>query len=330
MASWLETPEAVAVIRRAAQAVLFDVACKGLVPPGQPPEYARDREQTDLEEEISQELRLLLVERADILGKILSIPGRGAAAFLRTVLINEWRSRARTPSRDPVRYLQKRAGDLLRKAGRIPPLPSGPRGTCFSFGEGSVPIPPLADEDLRAIPFPDDQIRDRTWEGIRRGKAILLLAEHFWRGVSGLWKDPAVRVDVCDLVRWIAMHVPLAQPGETVPLSEHTIAEDFPGIRFDPERVKAWARQCARILGPKEARAFLLYENEDRGPSEIARRLGYRSASGAKYAVERAMKTMKGFMRDLPWVSPDDLDEEAFALFRDEIIHSLKSRLRDP
>jgi DNA-directed RNA polymerase specialized sigma24 family protein len=126
------------------------------------------------------------------------------------------------------------------------------------------------------------------------------------------------------------MHVQLAQPGETVSLSEDAIAGDFPGIRFDPERVKAWARQCASLLGRKEAQAFSLYENEGCGPSEIARRLGYRSASGAKYAIERAMQAMKGFMRDLPWVSPDDLDEEAFSLFRDEIIDSLKNRFRDP
>jgi hypothetical protein len=56
----------------------------------------------------------------------------------------------------------------------------------------------------------------------------------------------------------------------------------------------------------------------------VARQAGYSSPSGVKYRLERIQEKMKYFLRDLPWLSPEDLNEEAFSFFLNILLRHLK------
>ena len=53
-------------------------------------------------------------------------------------------------------------------------------------------------------------------------------------------------------------------------------------------------------------------------------------SSGPKYVVDHVTAGLQFFLRDLPWLSPDDLNEEAFALFFDSLFTLLKNQAAEP
>lgn len=327
---WVGSPKGRDLIRRVAVSVLHEVTHGGLVPPRLVLHDCRNMSRDDLLDECIAEISFFLVAREDLVRRILSVPDPSAAALLKTAVVYGWKTLLRSPRRDPFRYLYKRACDVLRAAGRTTHLPAETPGVQYSFGNESIAVGPLAEEDLRAVSFPMDAVPRMTLEAVTGRNVLLTLAEHFWQGVAALWNGVEARIAVRDFVGWIALHIPLSAPGETIALEQVASPGEPPRIYFDPEPIRQWAGQCAALLSAQQGAAFYFTEGEGIGLDETARRLGYRSASGAKYAVDRAREVIRYFLRDLPWVSPDDLDEEAFSIFRDELLAKLKSGLREP
>jgi len=68
---------------------------------------------------------------------------------------------------------------------------------------------------------------------------------------------------------------------------------------------------------------FVLRHGHDLSLKNIAEKLGYKGSSGPKYPLDSAERKLRFFLRDLPWLSPDDLNKEAFSLFRDTLLGEL-------
>ncbi len=328
---WLGTRDGTHLIRKVAVSVLYEMSQGGLLPPCLEVADRRNMSQDELLDECCAEISLFLVERLELVRAIMRAPGTQCAALLKTAVVNDWRARLRSPRRDPLRYLYKRAGDVLRSEGRTTSYPSrAGKGIFYGFGQKSVIAGPLTNDDLQAIALPSETAPEIRQEAVGSRRAILLLAEHFWCGISFLWNDSRICVPVWDLISWIAIHVDLRRPGETIRLEDISNLGISPRMIFDPDRVKQWAQQCGSMLTQRQGECFYLSEGEGLGLEAIARRVGYRSASGSKYALDQALETIRFFLRDLPWVSPEDLDEEAFSIFREELLGVLKSNLREP
>ncbi len=96
-------------------------------------------------------------------------------------------------------------------------------------------------------------------------------------------------------------------------------------MTIDAERVAHWAEQCAESLSAKERISLLLYRGEDPLTlNEVAEKMGYSSPSGPLHHIQNAEDKIKRFVRDLPWLSPPDIEEEAWSLF----VHALFSHLK--
>lgn len=182
-------------------------------------------------------------------------------------------------------------------------------------------------EDLRGIPFPPEYHKSRHDGAVKTKGAILGLADYFWDQIHALWGKEPVWVDIRDFISWMGRHVPLkrASGDDEFPWDDFEsrgVAEEMrPSgqVYWDPDAVKSWALNFYNQMDVKQLHIFQLFHQADLTFKEIARKTGYKGSSGPKYVVDHVAARLRYFLRDLPWLSPDDLQEEAFALFKDAI-----------
>jgi len=328
---WLAGHEADAMLRRAAASALKEITSRG-IPLACVPENGRAGASTpDALEEIRQELALFILERGSLFEKILGPAHGHAHLFLKTAFINHLISRSRTPDLQPFRYLYKRASGVLKASALFFTRAQPKRSSVFSMASDSVHIPPLTPEEFLRIAPPDPAVRIPP-DGRLRKKLLIDLAGRFWKEVSALFGHRPVWVRVSDLVSWIGSLTGLPSGPKTLSLEEEGSsagrredpASATETLYFDPAAVRRWAGQFHASLDGAEKTALYLRHGASLGLREIAGRLGARGASGAAYRVERAEAKLKYFLRDLPWLSPDDLNEEAFSLFWETLLSCLK------
>jgi len=289
--------------------------------------------------EVRQELAVFILEKERVLEKVLGSGSKNAHLYLKSAFINHCVGLARKPGKDPVRHLYKRASDALRNSPLFYTSSNKQmRKSTFSMVRESSEMPLLTEEDFPEIRPPDQALCALTHEQVKRKKVLLELAAHFWKEVSRIWGNEPVRVNLLDFVSWLDKEIVSAGSIRVaVPLNNadfvhrRSDVEALPSqIHFDPEEVKQWAANFCRLLTPKERTLFYLRHGASLGLKQIAARTGYRGSSGPKYLLETAEHKLKCFLRDLPWLSPDDLNEEAFALFRDTLISLLKKSALEP
>ena len=99
---------------------------------------------------------------------------------------------------------------------------------------------------------------------------------------------------------------------------------------FNPEDINCWARNFAERLDGREKRIFYHRFGEKGVFSAIAAKLGYSSPAAAKYHCDRCEEKLRSFLIDLPWLSPDDLNEDAFLHFLDTLLLVLKESVPAP
>ena len=167
---------------------------------------------------------------------------------------------------------------------------------------------------------------------------MLSLADYFLREVSSLWQQPDIRVDLRDFIFWIGMHITLHTPirqhegdgGSSLIERIPNPQQDGSSETFDPNHVRRWAHNFAHCLKEKEKEVFRLRFGEGWSLGRIAEELGYKSSSGPHATLDKALEKLRMFMRDLPWLAPDDLMEEAFMLFQETLLAYLKKSVRTP
>jgi len=333
---WLESEEGQGVLAGLARSVFADARSRNLSP-----EYLKlvslHDSESDILAEIRQELALFILEKKSLQER-LTAEGKNFRAYLKTAFIHHWIDKTRRPHLDPWRNLYKRAATLLSQSNDFHSVVRGEQGTGFSMAHESVPIAPLSSEDFSEIPFPDQMFDSRELEHINKKEDILALAAYFWRNVSGLYGEKPVLIDLRDLINWIGLHVKLSpvirageyQEGEK-PFDQEPAIYSIPDKdNFNPELVKQWAENFSGSLNEREKSVTYLSYEERSSLKNIAKKLGYKGPSGPKYQLDQVENKLKFFLRDLPWLSSDDLNEEAFSLFLDTLLFILKKSLPEP
>lgn len=181
----------------------------------------------------------------------------------------------------------------------------------------------MTDEDINPVAFPDHLVKARQYVAINHKKALTALAQYFWRKIVQLWEHQPVWIAIGDLLTWIALYVPLKTAHNAVRADYDSVNLQIladPGRTpdeslFDPARVEQWAQLFVNRLTTKEKKAFYLRWHKRCNDTAIARQLGYEGTSGAQYTLNKTEKKLRSFLNPLPWLSQDDLNPEAFALF---------------
>jgi len=226
----------------------------------------------------------------------------------------------------------------MRTAEGFHTLSKRKRSISFSLKPENNAMPKLADEDLREIPFPAESLKKFDYESVNKKDVLLRLARHFWESIFRMWGKVPVWVDVMDFIVWIGLHVPLSSPiaEEMRPEDpdnevEHPDYSQIPDrMYYDPDMIKGWAKNFSNCLSEKEKAAFKRYYGKGSKLKDIAGDLGYRGSSGASYILDCVERKLRLFLRDLPWLSPDDKNDEAFTLFFDTLLSALKKQVSEP
>lgn len=315
---WLKNPEAQRTLSKTARSIAEYIKLKHLSP----------GPADDLQEDIRSDLILFILENRTRIQKLL-ISGNGHY-YLRKAFINYRIEKARKPLKDPQRYLYKHAADVFRASEVFYTSLGRKRAVAFSMHAESIPIPPLAKEDLGEIGFPYQALEKLEYEAVNKKRVLLELGRYFLTQISEIWRNKPVRVDLRDFIKWIGLYVPIRSPVQVNGLYSGSLSDLLPDYdsvadkcSFDPELVRKWARNFAARLNEKESAVFLLRHGYQLGLKEIAEKLGYKGLSGPKYPLDHAERKLRFFLCDLPWLAPDDLNKEAFSLFRDTLIEAL-------
>ena len=331
MEKWLESPDARNVLSWVTRSVMKYASSKNLSLTFLRQDISwYDANDEDFREDVRSELVLFILENRPKIQNILVLGKRNSHYYLRRAFINHWIEKTRRPLMDPRRYLHKHAADVLRASENFHTFVGRGRSLGFSAVAEHISIPPLSAEDIREISFPEQSLE---YEYINKKKVLLQLAVYFLNQVSKMWGDKPVGVDLRDFISWLGLHVSVQAPvllrlvsdgKELLPLvPDHRPAAD--GICFDPVLVKKWAWNFANRLSEKERAVFLLRHGHNLSLKDIAGKLGYKGSSGPKYPLDCAERKLKFFLCDLPWLSPDDLNKEAFSLFRDMLLLNIKN-----
>ncbi len=324
---WLAGQDIQDALSKAAGSVMMDAASKKLSPGF----LHQGVFSQDVSEDIRSELILFLLENKLKLQSILS-SGNGHR-YLRKAFVNYWIAKTRVPMKDPVRYLYKHASDVLRTSENFYTVAGTRGGLAFGLSAACVRIPGLSEEDIEMIALPDTFGKPLTCRSVNKKKTLLSLAAYFRDQVSEMWGNRPVLVDLRDFVRWLCRYVPMTLSvfPETIfgqNISETTADERSltDRIYFDSESVKKWAGEFADSLNEKEKTVFALRHGENFSLKKIAEKTGHSGSSGPKYLLKQAEYKLCAFLRHLPWLSPDDLNIEAFALFRETLLLLLRER----
>ncbi|MDD5204086.1 MAG: hypothetical protein PHS17_01620 [Desulfobacterales bacterium] len=329
--AWLATEEAQSLVKRAARWVLRQARLTGysLTFMGFDPVSALDDDA--LLEDVESRLKFYILENRRGIQEKIVLLGPKAGGVLQNGFMQEWTDASRNRESDPWHYLYKRAVEIM---GACPDFARKKvnNGMLYSLGDESASIPEPADEDLRCVVFPE-AMAER--EDLKRSETILGLAKYFWKAISAQWGEP-VWVPVRSLINWIALRVDLSRPrrAESSTTDQQDPLDGVPdedkGLPVDEEKVALWARKFAASLDEDEGLAFALHWGDGRTLSEVARRIGYKNPSGVSYLIDKAKEKMKRFVRDLPWLSPPDLNEEALSLFLNATFSDLKKNRPEP
>jgi hypothetical protein len=239
-----------------------------------------------------------------------------------------------SPRNDPFRYLYKLAADAIRQDGGIHLKAKGTTGSLYSLEEKSFNIGPLCEEDCAAVPFPHHLVGSSQLADVSSRKALLTLANRFWHGISRQFQDRPVWIELRDLIQWIRIFVPM-ETARPVPQDEagEVIGHDDAPAAFDPAVVRAWADDFSRLLNDKEAQAFHFYYGREMSLAEVARKMGFKGASGPTFHLGRVKEKLHEFAAERRWLSADGAAPPhrlAQRLFKEMLAEVLKNRVGTP
>lgn len=335
VSQWLESGDGRAIVGRLAREISRSALVRNLSTVFLTKDPFGDYPPGDLTSDIEAELVLFITENSYRLRDVLTPENRYPTPFLKQAFINHWITRTRTPGTDPQRYLYRRARDIFRKSGKFHVSAQAGKFTAFSMEADSRRIPALTEEDLREIGFPHEDVKDQT---LRNTEDLLRLAAHFWKQVSERWGKLPVWIDIRDFVAWIGRHVFLkgavTKKGNS---AGQPLINDIPDpargpdtLYYDRDLVAMWAEKFSNRLKEKEKPVFILHYGRELGLEAIARELGYGSSSGPHYVMGRIQQKMRSFLVDLPWVSPDDFNQDAFGFFMETVLSILNNTAQKP
>lgn len=343
---WLESESSLTLLKSLSQVIVRKFAANRTpipirdIPAGSAPPFS---EKVSI---VLSEITAFLLENETRLSRVLTaVPEEQWDRILQTAFINHLKDRLRQKDGDPFKRLYRRATDVIRKNASFHSVAINNSYMTMALIPEAVPIGPVNDEDLADTSVPASIDRLIPTDGVWTEATLNQLARHFLEEMARLWNEPAVRVRVSDFTRWLyrflppepcEVHFPPRSDAEEEAknLIENTIPDPGSVGRenewFDREKVAIWAGQAAARINVKEAQMVLYYYAEALTMDEVAKRTGKKGASAIHYHIDHFQMQLKSFLRDRPWLSPEDINSEAFFFFWEALIENLKKRFPTP
>lgn len=281
---------------------------------------------------VIDEIRSALVEflmgKEAVLKAILCPDAPNPEGFLHAAFIRHWIDRVRRTGEDAFRDLRDYVMRVVREDDRFYRYARG-KEVLYSLCERNRTLQPMSDEDLLDISFPGDLVENRSLEGIKRISVMPFLAVHFWRAVAEMYGTPRAWVPLNSLIRWLLVHTASAEDrpafGDLETVGGYASDEATRPDRrhFDPGRVAEFAGLFANRLKDRLKPSFFLCYCRLMTPGEMAGTLGYAEQT-ARNHIKETDAMLKTFLRDLPWLSPPDLNDEAFSFFLESLCRILE------
>ena len=349
---WFENPDNKRIIEDVAGALYPFLKAGRIFLPIYSPGELISKNRKDIVHDVTAELILFILENASHIHQRLMAAGQGGAQYLKTAFLNHCKDKSRSLKANRFKYLYKRAADILRNSEKFHTIARQPDISSFSISPESRQIPPLTEEDCGNIPFLEQETNP-DFNTINSKDRILKLAHHFLTHLSQIHGNTPVRVDLRDFIQWIGLHVDLTDPimdriepsnrmtysashGENdcnIPDSSYRPDRLYENLNFDQDLVVKWAENFSNRLTQKEKLLFYLRHGEKLSLEQIAGKSGYKGPSGPEYQFDKIENKLRYFLRDLPWLSPDegeDANEEAFTIFLKTLLKTLKSSIQKP
>jgi hypothetical protein len=350
--AWLEKPENRKQLSEEAKSIFHKIKL-GIIPPVFIDRNSIVNEPSrDIIAMIESELAIFLYEKGEIFGKLFLSDDKNFSRYLITAFKNHCIDIARKKDIDPRKYLYKRFSDVLRQSEKFHTRADKKEFMSFSCRKDNRRVVPLTLEDVSDINFPADVVEDMEYKSINRKKVILELSEYFWMQVTQKLGDEPVWLKVWSVIEWIGLHIQWDVPEEMNGIELHRLqgspagndektsqvdaADRVPDynpkpdeIYFDPNTVINWAGCFAERLNQKEKAIFYFRQELKLNFEEIAKKIDQKGPSGPYYLLKQTEVKLKVFLRDLDWLNPDELNEEAFSLFYDTLISILKKSVSE-
>ncbi len=323
VSEWLEKAETQNFLRKLAASVRKNITSQKTYFPFKI--YGSDHVS---DQDILSDLNLFILEKISA-DKLVDFENKNLGAYLRTAYLNHLKDKARRFHNDPTRHLYKRTTDIIRNSKKFFTTSSGKK-TSFSLKSQNHSIPPLMQEDYKDIPFPFKAVKNTDYQSINTKKNLCILSEYFWKAVSARWQNKAVWVEVRDFIRWLQLYINTKQAHEHPLPVDREIEDSRENEYIDIPLVKHWAYQFSNQLTEIEKKAFYLHFGLGMLLKDVAKKLNYKSASGPVHPIGSAKEKLKMFLRDLPWLSPEDFNQEAMSIFIETLIFNLKKSESTP
>ena len=274
-------------------------------------------------EELISELCLFMLEKSHRMVEMLSGENSRLVGFLYIAFLNHLKEKVRQSNINMERSLYRRISRVFSQSNRIF-TKRRKSGSAFSIAQGdnNILIPRLLEEDLQAIPFPLVEAGGLDIRIVNTKDNLVMLGIFFWEQVSAMWGQKPIWVGIFDFVQWLRLHVVMARPekSDMECISLYPDASRGGAEFFDADQVRTWAGMFAGRLNEKEMAALVMTVEHGMTLAEIAGKLNLKSSSAARYHREGAYEKLRDFLRDRPWLSPEDLNRDALLLFQDTLM----------
>lgn len=328
MRQWLDSEETVRFLKKTAAMILVDARRQKL----SPDLIGLDTHLKDLValEEIFSVLTEFLLTNETLQSLLCTKDDMNRSRYIMVSFLNHWKSRALGTGGDPWRKFRKHVFDKLRKSDTVFTRAAPPPAR-YSVDADSREIQSLPKEIRDGIGPPPEVGRLTREEAVKR-ETILKLAVYFWHRVCELENHP-VWIDINDLVDWIFAHFSMGTPDEAPFGSSEDVADnryrpDAPPV--DETLLHAWADRFSHRLSPDQQTVLFLLRCLGATLKEAAERLHVKSPETVRKRLERGEALLKGFCRELPWLSDDDFDRRAAELFIEILCEILEKSVSTP
>ncbi len=288
------------------------------------------RDEDEILAELISELCLFILEKSSRIAVLMAGDASHLSGFLYIGFLNHLKEKARKSNINAERNLYRRISRAFSTSNRIV-VNRRKKGSAFSLSpyKENLYIPRLLEEDLREIPFPISEKGGLVIGIVSKKASLLQLGAYFWEKISAMWGGRPVWIEMFDFVQWLKLHVVMDWPASSGNMDLSLIADKTgcEGGFFDAGLIVSWAKMFAGRLNDKEQAVLIMGLEHGMTLSETSAKLGLKSSSASRYHRENAYEKLRDFLRDRPWLSPEDLNSEALALFHGELMKILAQNL---
>lgn len=350
---WLTSAEGKKLLNTVAINAAQEIAGKRIITDFMPISLNEsDLTNEDYKETLSA-LKVFILTKRDAIQKALLSDRKDKKKYLKRAFINS--CMIRSADKDKLRYLRKRANDIMRQSPHFYTKKDELDFILYSFRkkDGVKNIFSLSKDERGAIAFPENRIPP-LYDSLKSGRNIQFLLKYFWGHTAKYYGRP-VWAHLTDFIAWVGDNIALEDLSDPVyetskqistrrsvddSLEDSDPMDDIKAAKpnldetyFDKQRVRSWALNFLNLLKMENEKApelFYLKFCRELEPKNIATIMAYQKRADVYTGIRRLKEMSQDFARPLDWINPDDNHLQAQQFFKDFLCDNLKNELSMP